>query len=172
MFEFTLIAGLIAWLCFELRRIRVAEEETAQALEAIYEILLTEDPAPEPEASQIQFYSTISGNNERVHNMFLKASQNLPLSIQIKDKFGNAAQVDGAPQWAVTDATLGAMEVSEDGMSATFKPAGLVGTLKIQVSADADLGEGVKSILGELDVEILAGEAVSVEIAAGEPSDA
>lgn len=103
--------------------------------------------------------------------MFLKVSQNLPLTIEVKDKFGNLAKVDGAPTWAVTDSTLATVEVAEDGMSAVLKPSGSVGTLKVQVSADADLGEGVKSILGELDVELLAGEAVSVSISAGEAVD-
>ncbi len=103
--------------------------------------------------------------------MFLKGNQALPLSIAIKDKFGNLAKVDGAPQWALTDAALGTLAVADDGMGAVFTPTGVVGLLKVQVTADADLGEGVKSILGELDIEVLAGEAVAVEIAAGEPVD-
>lgn len=96
------------------------------------------------------------------------ADQQLPLSIAIKDKNGNAAKVDGAPVWALTDETLGRLDVAEGGMSAVFVAAGLAGALKIQVKVDADLGEGVKEILGELDVDILGLEAVVVEIIAGE----
>lgn len=100
--------------------------------------------------------------------MFLKVSDQLPLSVELKDKFGNAANVDGKPVWAVTDEALASIEVSEDGKSAVLKPKGAVGSLKVQVSADADLGEGVKSIVGELAVDLLPGEAVTVEIKAGE----
>jgi hypothetical protein len=117
---------------------------------------------------QIKFYINKNGQKIEVTNMFLKVSDQLPVSIAIKDKFGNTASVEGAPAWALTDAALGTLNVAEGGMSAVFTPAGTVGVLKVQVSADADLGEGVKTILGELEIELLAGEAVSVEVSAGE----
>jgi hypothetical protein len=92
------------------------------------------------------------------------------VSIEIKDKFNNAAKVDGLPQWAVTSPELCALKVSADGMSAMLKPVGVVGSFKVQVKADADLGEGVKEIMGELDIELLAGEAVVVGLSAGQAS--
>lgn len=122
-------------------------------------------------ASRIAFFTTINGLKKEITEMFLKVNQKLPLTIEIKDKFGNAAQVDGAPAWSLTDPALGALVVDASGMSAEFTPAGTVGTLQVQVSADADLGEGVKTILGSLDLELLSGEAVTVAIAAGTPSD-
>lgn len=125
---------------------------------------------PKPEASYIKFFKLVNGQKIPLEGkMFLKVSDNLPLSIEIKDKFGNAAKVDGKPGWAVTDESLGTVEVSEDGMSALFKPVGTAGVLKLQVKADADLGEGVKEILGELDLELISGEAVTIAIAAGSP---
>jgi hypothetical protein len=117
-------------------------------------------------ANVIEFY--IQGQKQKVESMFLKVSDKLPLSIMIKDSFGNMAKVDGAPSWALTDSALATLQVSEDGMAATVIPGGTVGAFKVQVKVDADLGEGVKEILGELDIELLAGEAVVVEIAAGE----
>lgn len=119
-------------------------------------------------AEVIEFYSDLGGINKKVDYMFLKVTQTLPLSIAIKDKFGNAAKVDGAPKWALTNEALGALTVSEDGMSASFAPAGTVGSLSVQVTCDADLGEGVKTIVGELAVELLAGDAETVEVSAGE----
>lgn len=104
--------------------------------------------------------------------MFLKDSQNLPLNVAFKDQKGNAAPVDGVPAWAVSDASLAVVEAADDGMSALIKPVGPLGAFKVQVSADADLGEGVSSIIGELDVEIVGGDAVSVQISAGAPVDA
>lgn len=122
-------------------------------------------------ASRVDFYTVVDGIKRKVSSMNLKVSQKLPVAIEIKDKFGNPATVDGAPVWSLTDPSKGELVASEDGMSAVFTPAGSVGEVTIQASADADLGEGVKSILGELPVSLLAGEAVSVAIAAGEPSD-
>ena len=119
-------------------------------------------------AAGIRFYAEIEGIMRRVVQMFLKVNQSLPLSLKIADKFGNPAKVDGVPQWALSDATLGTLTPSEDGMTATLVPAGPIGASKVQVSCDADLGEGVKSIIGELDVEFMAGEAEVVAITAGE----
>lgn len=122
-------------------------------------------------AAIIEFFTVVDGQRRKVEHMFLKATQKLPIAVAFKDKFGNAAKVDGVPRWAVTDEKLGALETAEDGMSSVFAPSGLAGLLKIQVFADADLGEGVKEILGELEIEVLTGEAVSVELTAGEPVD-
>lgn len=96
--------------------------------------------------------------------MFMKISDVKTASIVIKDKFGNPAAVDGAPAWAVSDPALATLEVATDGMSAKIMPVGVIGSFKLQVSADADLGEGVKTILGEMDIDLLAGEAEVIEI--------
>lgn len=122
-------------------------------------------------ASVIEFYTLVNNQLTKVEQMNLKIDQSLPLSIQIKDAGGNAAQVDGAPAWSLTNPAMGELTVAEDGMSASLVPAGLLGAFKVQVSADADLGEGVETILGELDIVTIAGTAVLVEIGAGEPVD-
>jgi hypothetical protein len=122
----------------------------------------------QPGANQVVFFNLSGGKKERVTKMILKVNQKLPLSVEFQDKFGNAAKVDGAPAWAMTDAELGALEIAEGGLSAVFTPSGKAGALKVQVSADADLGEGVKAILGELELSLIAGDAVSVAIKAGE----
>ena len=124
---------------------------------------------PAQSVPAIEFYTIIGGQRKKVVHVFLKVSDKLPMLIEIKDKFGNAAQVDGVPQWAVTDASLAELEVAADGMTAMVKPLGTVGVFDVQVTADADLGEGVKTILGVLPVELLPGEAVSVNIAALAP---
>lgn len=104
--------------------------------------------------------------------MNVKVTQKLPLSITISDAKGNAAQVDGVPAWSLTDPALGDLTVAADGMSAELAPKGPTGSCQVQVSADADLGAGVVSILGGLDVDFLPGDAVSISIAAGTPVDA
>jgi hypothetical protein len=111
---------------------------------------------------------TKDGEYKKVDKMFLKASDKLPLKLAVKDKYGNKAELDGKPQWALTNESVGSLVVSDDGMSAEFSPNGVSSAFKVQVSADADLGEGVKSLLAELELEVLAGEAVSLELSAGE----
>lgn len=122
-------------------------------------------------AERVEMYALIDGKYERVEHMFLKVTQKLPLKVEFKDAQGNPAQVDGLPKWAVTDEAAATLEVAADGMSATLIPSGPISAFKVQVQADADLGEGVKEILGSLDIEMLGGEAVSVNITAGEPVD-
>lgn len=117
-------------------------------------------------AEAISFYTKINGAKQKVEHMFLKVSDSSALSIKITDKFGNDAKVDGAPAWSVTDAALGTLTVAADGMSATLQPVGPVGTFKVQVSADADLGAGVTALLGELDIELVPGDAVNLTISA------
>lgn len=119
---------------------------------------------PDITAAGIEFYINNDGKLEKVEDMNMKAEQTLNLAIQIKDAKGNPALVDGAPVWSVTDQSLGAVVAADDGMSAVFTPAGPLGTCQVHVSADADLGEGVKELIGDLDVNIVAGDAVSIEL--------
>lgn len=81
---------------------------------------------------------------------------------------GNPAQVDGVPQWSVTEGDV-TLEAAEDGMSATvFSGAANVNS-KVSVSADADLGEGVSTIEDVLDVAVVAASASALGINAGTP---
>jgi hypothetical protein len=126
---------------------------------------------PSTVATTIEFYTNEEGKNKKVDKMFLKAGQKIPLAIKIKDAQGNDAKVDGAPVWVLSAEGMGSLKVAKDGMSAVFKPSGVVGLVKAQVMIDADLGEGVKAIYGELEIEVLSSEAVAIEISAGEPVD-
>lgn len=96
----------------------------------------------------------------------LKVGEKVQAVVAFKDVDGNVASVDGMPVWAVDTANV-AMEVAADGMSAMFT-AMSVGASKIQVSADADLGPDVKTIIGEGDIMVVAKEAVTVEISFGD----
>jgi|WetSurMetagenome_2_1015567.scaffolds.fasta_scaffold251929_3 hypothetical protein len=151
---------------------RRLKELKARELEMISLLNFIKEKVTILTALKIDFYINKEGVLTKVDKMFLKVNQALPLTITIKDKFGNDAKVDGAPVWAVTDAALADIVASEDGMSATLTPIGPIGSFKVQVSADADLGAGVSTIMGELDIDLLAGDAVAVSIAAGEPVNA
>lgn len=125
-----------------------------------------------PEAALIVFMAQTPGIGKiQVTRMLLRVSQQLPISIGITDKAGNPAPVDGPPAWSLTDPSMGAIAAASDGMSAVFTPAGKLGDVTVQVSADADLGAGVKSIIGELPVSITGGDAAFIALTGGAPAD-
>ncbi len=98
----------------------------------------------------------------------LTDSQQCALSIAPVDAKGNPAPVQGAPVWASSAPTVAAVTPSADGLSANIV-AGATGTAQISVSADADLGDGVTTITGVLDVTVVGGQATSIGIVAGTP---
>lgn len=84
--------------------------------------------------------------------------------ITLEDASGNPATVDGLPEWASSDPRIAAVVPAPDGMSAIVTP-GLAGECQISVTVDADLGDGVKPIVGEAAVRVLSGEVTRVAIA-------
>ncbi len=113
---------------------------------------------------------TLTVKGDRIM-LTLTDSQKVGLSIQPVDAKGNPAPVDGAPQWAVSDEALLTLQVADDGLSAELFAAGPLGNAQVTVSADADLGAGVTTIQGILDVTVVGGQAVSLAIAAGTPEE-
>lgn len=101
----------------------------------------------------------------------LKVTQFETFPLAIKDKFGNPALVDGVPAWSVDDNALALIDPAADGMSAVLKPIGPVGIVTISVSADADMGAGVEAVSGSLPIELVAGQAVTIQLTAGPKQD-
>jgi hypothetical protein len=71
---------------------------------------------------------------------------------------GNPATLDGTPVWTVVsgDATL---EVAEDGLSAFLVSGAADVTSQVEVTADADLGEGVVTLTDVIDLAVVAAQA-------------
>ena len=93
----------------------------------------------------------------------------LMLSIQPIDAMGQPAPVDGIPTWVVSDPAIANIEVAADGLSAKVIP--LVpssGGFQVQVECDADLGTGVRTLTGAIELSVGPSEAVSIGIAIGE----
>lgn len=97
----------------------------------------------------------------------LKVGEGVGASVVFKDKNGNVAPVDGKPVWAFDKGDIADLQVSEDGMSAFLK-AKAVGSGKLQISADADLSEGVVALIGEADLVVAPEAASVVEISFGD----
>lgn len=126
---------------------------------------------PIGEATTVEFYTEIDGQLIKVDEMNLKVTQQVKLNVSFKDDKGNLAPVEGVPVWSATAPALVELLPAGDGKSCVVKPVGPVGDLQVQVNADADLGEGVKDIMGFMDLTLLAGEASVVELSAEEPTD-
>lgn len=117
-------------------------------------------------SAKIDAYNLVQGD---LRMLKITDSQNVTLTIKPVDKKGNPAPVDGVPVWATSDDTKATVAPAVDGLSAVVSAVGPLGAVQISVSADADLGTGVKSITGLLDIEVIAGEAAALAIEAGAP---
>ncbi len=99
----------------------------------------------------------------------LSTVQKVPLTCAFVDASGAPAVVDGIPTWSSSDpAICEIINVSADGLSCEASSVA-IGTAQVSVSADADMGAGVRAVVGVLDIEVLAAEAVSAAISAGAP---
>lgn len=119
--------------------------------------------------AKIEFFTKINGKTTKVDSMFLKESEKETLSIEPKDAKGHPVKIDGVPEWKVSDEDLATLEVAADGMSAVLTSKGDIGHFNVQVEADAKIGAGVKTITGQADVEVVHGDALTMEIKAGSP---
>jgi len=92
-------------------------------------------------------------------------------SIQPVDAKGNPAPIDGMPNWTSSSADIASVQnIAPDGLSADIVPGTKLGTCQVNVTADADLGSGVSTISGVLDVQVAAGQAVAFVISTEPPT--
>jgi hypothetical protein len=95
----------------------------------------------------------------------MQSGQYATLSIEWVDKAGNPAKVDGPTEWASSDEDIATIEVaSGNPLIANIHSVGPIGPVQFQATADADLGEGKKTITATCDVSVIAGEASGGEI--------
>ncbi len=102
--------------------------------------------------------------------LVLTVTQEADLAVAAQDARGNAAEVSD-PRWSSSDESVLGVVASSDGMSAIVRAAGATGNAQVVFRCDADLGEGVVELMGTLDVEVVAGQAVTVSVAAGAPRE-
>jgi hypothetical protein len=68
------------------------------------------------------------------------------VSVSFVDSEGKPATVDGVPTWAASDPMiLDTITPAADGLSATVHIADKTGASNLTLTADVDLGDGVKS---------------------------
>jgi hypothetical protein len=95
----------------------------------------------------------------------ITSEEKILVSLNPVTAAGNPAQVDGTPAWSVVsgDATI---EPSTDGLSC-YLISGAVGNSQITVTADADLGEGVREITDTVDLAVVSAEASQLGLSVG-----
>lgn len=116
-----------------------------------------------------QFQSCKTG--EVIMAFDLAATQQVPVSVAFTDKKGNPAPVDGVPTWSTDNSEVLALTPAADGLSCVVAAVGPLGSATVTLQADADLGEGVVSIVGSLSVNVTAGSATVVALTPGVPEE-
>src|SRR5262245_29526133 len=104
----------------------------------------------------------------RAKDMAYKLPSGMQVDVQVSyvDTNGNPAEVDGEVTWDSSHAGTLEVEVDRgDSTKATIKAIGPVGQAQVTATADADLGTGTRELITPMDVEVVAGEAVSGTIA-------
>lgn len=99
--------------------------------------------------------------------MILVNGYEVDLAINPLDEDGNPTQIDGTPIWMSSNPGIVEILPVADGLSAIAKTKGVLGHADINVTADADLSEGIRNIIGTIGIDVPAGEAMSMEIITG-----
>lgn len=90
-------------------------------------------------------------------------------TVSYVDAAGNAAVVDGVPVWATDRPDLLTLVATADGMGCDITPVGPLGTAQVTVTADADMGEGLRELVTLGSIDCVAGEAIGGTINFPEP---
>ena len=156
------------------RRVDAALAQQAEAISALQKsadrietLLLL------PEADHFTITADVEGHTTTgVGSMALTLtdSQKAALTIAPVDAKGAPASLDGAPVWASSDETIVTVAASADGLSAEVS-AVRPGAATVTVTGDSLIGDGTTPIVGTLDVTVIAGQAVKIDITAGAPVD-
>lgn len=96
--------------------------------------------------------------------------QKVVATLAPKTAASNPATVDGIPVWNVEGDSDVQVNVAEDGLSAELVSGAANTVTTIRVSADADLGEGVKEISDTITLTVVAAGADNLGFTAGEPT--
>jgi hypothetical protein len=92
----------------------------------------------------------------------LNDEQKVTLHAQPLTEAGNPAGIDGEIVWETTDPAL--LTLVPNGFDCDVVTNGPLGIATVSASADSDLGEGVITITGEVDIEVIQAPAATIEI--------
>lgn len=100
----------------------------------------------------------------------LTDTQQVSVAVSATTKRGRPAQVHDVV-FSSSDENVATVEADADDASKALVKAVGEGTAQINVSADADLGEGVTTIHGALDVTVIPSQATQLALQTGTPEE-
>lgn len=100
-------------------------------------------------------------------DLVITASQQFRVDIEPVDKAGNPSTLAHVPVWSVSDPAILAVEPAADGMSAVVSATGKLGTAQVSVTAGGNPTSEANTITGTVDVQVVAGKAVSLCLTLG-----
>jgi len=98
----------------------------------------------------------------------LTDTQQVGITVTAADKRGGKADVQSVTFASTDDSVASVNQDTVDTHKATVV-AHVPGTITVNVSADADLGDGVRTITGSLDFTITGGGAATLAVNPGTP---
>ena len=104
----------------------------------------------------------------------ISVDQQAHVRLAVTDRAGNPGKIDGVPTWSSSDEALMSVVVdASDPLVALCVPADGAAdqAVNVTVEVDADLGEGVKPIVGVLAFAITGGAAKFVELSVDSVED-
>ena len=102
----------------------------------------------------------LNGEKVGIFMASFKVDKNVSGTITAVDKFGNnAGSFDAPPSWAI-DSAFASIAVSEDGLSATITPIGILGT----TSVNANGLSGGNPVSGSAEISFLAGDVTALTV--------
>lgn len=123
-------------------------------------------------AVRVLFYEITPEGEKEFMAKDLKIKQKVSFKVKAVDEGGNEAQLENpALSLVSSDPSLATLTVGADGLSGEIEAGLKVGSVMLELSADAKIGEGEKVIQGSAAVNVLPGEAISAEIEFGEAQD-
>lgn len=153
------------------------EKQFQEHISVMYAILdAVGGKLPALQAERIEFYLIDRGQEKRWTTMLVVKADAAPkkFRLKFKDKFGNAAPVDGKPSASLLNAeagvaslTLGDAKEGEVGVyDGEISFLGKAGMTQISVLADADMDPAVqKELVGQSEeIQVLSADASVVEI--------
>jgi len=103
-------------------------------------------------------------------NVSLENTQQINITLTPRTLKGKPAKIDGKPEWSVEsgDSTC---TVADDGLSALLVTSDAIGDTVFLVTADVDLGEGIKTIEDRITLSVTEAQAATLGFTLGEPQD-
>lgn len=115
-------------------------------------ILAEVTPLP---AVRLSFTFEMEGQIQEGELKGMKAGGSANYKVTPADEFGNPAKLDGPLDAAVSDETIVRIESkSDDGLTGVIRSVGLLGTANFSVDGDADLGSGIKKVVGQATITV------------------